>query len=148
MLAIYTSNTDAQFPEVILFDEPDAYLHPSMCQFMLRVVQNIFVIEKGIKVIMTTHSPTTVALAPDNSLYKMDRRSGSIIKTNKNHAIHLLSDGIFTFKEGVESFNLIANSAKKNIICVEGKTDVQHIRTAVQKLERDLDCRTASGVLL
>lgn len=139
VLAIYTSNTDAQFPEIILFDEPDAYLHPSMSRFMLDVLQNVFVKEKGIKVIMSTHSPSTVALAPDYSLYKMDRNLGYIVKTDKKEAITLLSEGIFTFEEGIQSFNLIKSSSKSAILCVEGKTDVLHIETAIKKLSRTLD---------
>ncbi|MFQ9317153.1 AAA family ATPase [Dysgonomonas mossii] len=139
VLAIYTSNTDAQFPELILFDEPDAYLHPSMSRFMLNVLQNVFVKEKGIKVIMSTHSPTTVALAPEYSLYKMDRNLGRIVKTDQKEAIGLLSEGIFTFEEGIQSFNIIRNSSKNTILCVEGKTDVLHITSAMQKLKRNLD---------
>lgn len=139
VLAIYTSNTDAEFPEMILFDEPDAFLHPSMSKFMLDVMQNIFVKEKKIKVIVSTHSPSTVALAPEESLYRMDRELGGIVKARKNDAISLLTDGIFTFEEGIESFKLIKRSSKQNILCVEGKTDVMHIQAAMRKLNRNID---------
>lgn len=94
ILAVYTSNTGTQFPDIILFDEPDAYLHPTMCKQMLDVIQKVFIIDKKIKVIMTTHSPTTVALTPELSLYSMDRDLGYIVKSEKRDAIKLLTSGL------------------------------------------------------
>src|SRR5438034_938829 len=64
-LSLYNSNFDIEFPKVLLMDEPDAHLHPSMTRKFLDVIQNVFVNEKGVKVIMTTHSQSTVALAPE-----------------------------------------------------------------------------------
>lgn len=139
VLAIYTSNTDAQFPEIILFDEPDAFLHPSLSKFMLDVMQNVFVKDKGIKIIMSTHSPSTVALAPESSLYLMDRNLGYITKTSQKEAVDLLSDGFLTFDEGIETYNLLKRSSKNTIVCVEGKTDILHINAAMAKLNRNLD---------
>ncbi|MBB4036532.1 ABC-type uncharacterized transport system ATPase component [Dysgonomonas hofstadii] len=94
ILAIYSSNTGAQFPDVILFDEPDAYLHPTMSKQMLDVIQNVLVKENNIKVIMTTHSPTTVALTPELNLYRMHRELGYIIKSSKKEAIKTLTNGL------------------------------------------------------
>ncbi|WP_066440514.1 AAA family ATPase [Chryseobacterium sp. CCH4-E10] len=139
VLAIYSSNIDTEFPEIILFDEPDAHLHPSLSKYMLDVLQNVFVKSKGIKVIMSTHSPSTVAFAPENSLYKMDRSLGYITKTNQKEAVELLSNGFLTFEEGIETFNLLKKSSKSTIVCVEGKTDITHINIAMEKLEMILD---------
>ena len=50
-LALYNSNFDIQFPKVLLMDEPDALLHPSMSKKFLDVIKEIFVIQKGVKVI-------------------------------------------------------------------------------------------------
>jgi hypothetical protein len=69
----------------------------------------------------------------------MDRNLGHIVKTNKKEAVNFLSEGIFTFEEGMQSFNFVRNSSKNTILCVEGKTDVLHINTAMQKLNRNLD---------
>lgn len=96
LLALYNSKTNAQFPEVILFDEPDASLHPSMTQHMLNVLQNVFVNDKNVKVIITTHSPTTVALSPEISIYQMDRNNGTLVKANKGDAIKSLTKGLTT----------------------------------------------------
>jgi predicted ATPase len=55
-------------PRALLLDEIDASLHPSMIRTLLNAVQTAFV-DKGSKVIVATHSPTTVALTPASSLY-------------------------------------------------------------------------------
>ncbi len=66
---------DIEMPKVLLLDEADASLHPSLVQSLLRVVDEIFNQRYGVKVIMTTHSPSTVALAPERAIYRM-RRAG------------------------------------------------------------------------
>ena len=66
--SVYKSASDRHFPDVLLLDEVDASLHPSMMKNMLDVIQNVF-IRQGVKVILVTHSPTTIALAPEESIY-------------------------------------------------------------------------------
>ena len=70
-VAMYTTHSLEHLPSLIIFDEPDAYLHPSLCSTMLKVIRDVLIGEHGIKVIMTTHSPTTVAMLPETSLYCM-----------------------------------------------------------------------------
>ena len=48
-LASYNSKFDVPFPEVLLLDEPDAPLHPSMAKQLLTVIQEVFVKEKQVK---------------------------------------------------------------------------------------------------
>ena len=73
IFALYSSSNNGKFPEVILFDEPDAHLHPSLADLFLNVVKDTIVRKNGVKVIMTTHSPSTVALAPEESIYLMNK---------------------------------------------------------------------------
>ncbi|WP_029489651.1 ATP-binding protein [Aquimarina agarivorans] len=94
ILALYNSKNEITFPEVILFDEPDSVLHPSMSKQMLDVLQNIFVKQQQVKVIITTHSPSTVALSPELSIYKMDRDLGMLLKIEKKEAINNLTKGL------------------------------------------------------
>lgn len=61
--SVYKSSGEKHFPDILLLDEVDASLHPSMMKNMLEVVKNIF-IKQGVKVLLVTHSPTTIALAP------------------------------------------------------------------------------------
>ena len=69
VFALYNTKFDVEFPKVLLMDEPDASLHPSMTKQFLDVIQKVFVQDKGVKVILTTHSPSTVALAPEEAIF-------------------------------------------------------------------------------
>ena len=50
--------------KIVLFDEYDAPLNPSLTEAFYHVV-NEFYIKKGIQVVVATHSPATISLAPD-----------------------------------------------------------------------------------
>lgn len=93
----------------MLLDEPDAHLHPSMCKMMIDILTELSNPKSeggsAIRIIMTTHSPSTVAFAPDGSLFVMEKDDDgirSIRNTSNSEAMYVLSDGIFTFAE----FNL------------------------------------------
>ena len=63
-------------PKLLLLDELDALLHPSMVAALVRTLKTLFV-TRGTKVLMTSHSPMTVA-ALDESRHLPcgeDRRS-------------------------------------------------------------------------
>lgn len=80
-------------PTILLLDEIDAPLHPSMAKQVLRTITDTLVKTAGVKVIATTHSPTTVALAPEESLYAMSADWPGLKKTTRNQALNvLLSD--------------------------------------------------------
>lgn len=93
VFALYNSHKDYDFPKVLLLDEPDAYLHPSMIQQFLSVINDVFV-KRGSIVIMTTHSPSTIALAPDSSLFSMDRRNRRPQKVSREFLLASLLDGV------------------------------------------------------
>ena len=130
----------------MLLDEPDAHLHPSMCKMMVEILQEISMPKEhggsGIRVIITTHSPSTVAFAPAGTLYVMekDENNDRIIKqTSTEEAVRILSDGIFTYEKAIKQFTLIASSSKNNILFVEGKTDINHLNKAIEILGYNLD---------
>lgn len=97
-LCLYYAKDNRQiveYPQVLLFDEIDAPLHPSMTQSLLRTIETVLIGQHKIKVILTTHSPSTVALAPEESLYAM--RKGEIsrlAKTTKDSALSILMEGV------------------------------------------------------
>lgn len=84
-----------QYPEILLFDEIDAHLHPSMVKDLIATIKDVLVEEKNVKVILATHSPTTVAIAPEESVFVM-RDSRSLVKTSKEAALRLLTYGVPT----------------------------------------------------
>lgn len=97
-LCLYYAKDNRQiveYPQVLLFDEIDAPLHPSMTQSLLRTIETVLIGQHKIKVILTTHSPSTVALAPENSLYAMRKGQLSrLVKTSKDSALSILMEGV------------------------------------------------------
>ena len=82
-------------PKILLFDEIDAPLHPSMSKQLIGTILKTLVQDENIKVIMTTHSPSTVAVAPDESVYVMRPKFG-LEKVAKEAAIAVLTEDIPT----------------------------------------------------
>lgn len=86
----------AHKPALLLLDEIDAPLHPAMAQVYLRILKETLVEQHDMSVIAATHSATTVAMAPEDSIYLMDNEQGQITKLSKNEAINRLSVGVPT----------------------------------------------------
>jgi predicted ATP-binding protein involved in virulence len=87
----YYTSAEITPPKIILLDEPDAFLHPSLVNKMFEVFD--FITENyHTQIIITTHSPTTVALAPNNSIYTVF--DNKINKVSKDEAISDLLDGV------------------------------------------------------
>lgn len=89
---LFNSQQGHVFQKLLLLDEPDAHLHSAMSRQFIDVVKNVLVDKIGIMVIMTTHSPSTVILAPEGSLFEMSKSGQRLIKAqSKNHAVSLLT---------------------------------------------------------
>jgi len=130
----------------MVLDEPDAHLHPSMCKMMVEIFSEMSAKKEigggGIRIIITTHSPSTVAFTPEGSLFVMLREADNkrvIRPTTTEYAVEILSDGIFTFSRAMSNFTLLSSSTKQNLVFVEGKTDVKHFTKAMQVLGYNLD---------
>lgn len=118
------------YPKVLLFDEIDAPLHPSMTQSLLRTIQEVLVEKNNIKVIMTTHSPSTVALAPEEAIYVMSKTDRQrLLKTTKDKALSLLTTGVPT---------LSINYENRRQVFVESEYDVQFYEQIYDKLRNNL----------
>ena len=72
--------------DLVLFDEYDAPLNPSLTEAFYHVIDK-FYITKGIQVIITTHSPATISLAPDYAqfyeIFQQEDSSPKIVKVNQ-----------------------------------------------------------------
>ena len=130
----------------MVLDEPDAHLHPSMCKMMVEIFTEMSAKKEigggGIRIIITTHSPSTVAFTPEGSLFVMQREKDNkrtIKQTTTEEAVEILSDGIFTFSRAMSQFSQLSSSQKHNLVFVEGKTDVKHYMRAMQVLGYNLD---------
>lgn len=128
-LSLYNSKLDAEFPKVLLMDEPDAHLHPSMTKSFLQVIEQVFVTEKKVKVIIATHSPSTVALAPKEALYIMNKTLPRIEKVSKDKALSILTSGVPTLSIGYEN---------RRQVFVESNYDVFFYEKIYEKLKEQL----------
>ena len=132
------------FPKLILLDEPDAPLHPAMTENLIDVISKVFVAQYDTKVIMTTHAPASVALAPDESVYLLEvvvdtnNRGVALNASNKSDALQTLSSGFVavTKDENQSRVNIEIASSAKPVIFVEGTSDSLIIQKAWALLER------------
>lgn len=141
ILAMYNLKLNAIDANVILFDEPDASLHPSMIKYFLEVIKKVFIGENSLKVIITTHSPTTIALSDEANIFVVNLKGGTIEKTSKDAALKILT-------EGVPSFSI--NYENRRQVFVESPNDVRYYenlyRIFNKKLEKDISLNfIASG---
>jgi hypothetical protein len=116
--SVYKASADRDFPDLLLLDEVDASLHPSMMRNMLDVIDRIF-LKHRVKVILITHSPTTIALAPESAIHVMNRTGPSrLVKKSKSDALAILTEGFATIEQGLRLFDQVARS--KLTIVTEG----------------------------
>jgi len=110
-----------ELPELIVLDEPDAYLHPELSKLLISVLNETFVKELGIKVIVITHSPSTVALTPEDSIHELQNEPfTSLKKVTKDEALKILTHGVPT---------LSVDYRNHRQVFVESPTDVFYYRT-------------------
>lgn len=124
-LSIYNSNEEMARPDVLLLDEPDAPLHPEFSKVFISAVIESIVKKAGVKVIISTHSPTTVAIAPEDSLYRMDKILGHPQKTTKEQAISILI-------QDLENVRLSFDNRRQ--VFVESNYDVQYYNRIFRRL--------------
>nr|WP_239058360.1 AAA family ATPase [Aliiroseovarius sp. PrR006] len=133
---VYSSSSAEIWPDVLLLDEVDASLHPSMVQNLLSVLSETFV-QRGTSVILVSHSPSTIALAPESSVFVMNAEGENrIAKKSKAEALSVLTEGFATLDEGVRLFDQISQSGL--VILTEGRN--------VSFLKMLLDQNEISGV--
>jgi predicted ATPase len=114
-----------EFPDLIILDEPDAYLHPEMSKLLLDVLFETFVKRHRIKVILTTHSPSTIALAPEESIYQLSNGVNTTLrKVSKDEALRILTSFIPT---------LSIDYRNHRQVFVESPTDAEYFQELFNK---------------
>jgi ABC-type uncharacterized transport system ATPase component len=131
---------DTNKTKILLLDEFDATLNPSLIESLFVVIKKYF-IDKGIVVIMATHSTATISLAPEYATYyevfkkgnsnsrifKIDRDSYLELKKVNKQFYDKISDQAGRIKELEASIN----SDNEILIITEGKTDWKYILRAL-----------------
>jgi AAA15 family ATPase/GTPase len=120
---------DVNIPEVIVLDEPDAHLHPELCKILVSILNNTFVRSLGIKVIITTHSPSTISLAPEECLFQIKNvPSTTIEKISKDEALKNLLAGVS---------NLSVDYKNHRQVLLEGSSDLKYYQSIYDKMRKD-----------
>ena len=116
-------------PKLLLLDEPDAVLHPSMAAALITTLKSLL-LPHGTKILMTSHSPMTVATLDETDIFRVRRTGGrvSITPTTKSEAIHELSEGLATVDTGLK---IAAYDEAKVTILTEGH-NARHLKRWVQ----------------
>lgn len=90
--------------KLLLLDEIDAFLHPKMVEKMFAVL-NSFNKQFQTRIILTTHSPTTVALSPTKAIGIISDKTIDFV--SKDLAISELLDGIVKLSINPENDRLV-----------------------------------------
>ena len=133
--SLYRANTTKLFPSVLLLDEVDTALHPSMIDALMEALTDVF-LERGMKIILVTHSPTTIALSPEESIFVMNKSgSNRLLKSDRSKALSVLTEGYMTFDEGLK----LLDDASGKDLCIfsEGK-NVNYIDKASEFFAADI----------
>ena len=134
-LALWTwGSTTGQKTEVLLIDEFDAHLNPSIAEKFIEIIQKYFV-DYGVQVFMTTHNPSTIVYAKQKGAQILWMEDGKINKTKEYpEIVNDLSNGLIDILDLEKEVQLIIQSNKTRVVYTEGKTDKTHIENAIEKL--------------
>lgn len=118
-----------ELPKVLLLDEPDSSLHPEMSKLLIDIIKEVFVERHGMYVVMTTHSPTTVALSSEENIYQMfNDPITQLLKISRDEALALLTEELPT---------LSIDYKNHKQVFVEGETDLHYYQAIANILQTD-----------
>lgn len=157
---IFASFYDVKFEheKILLLDEFDATFNPSLTEVFYKLIEKYF-ISKGILVVITTHSPATISMAPEHAsfyeVFSKNRSNSRILPVQKDDYAELkLANKSFYEKianqsnrinelesqfDKLKNLQQELNEITKPIIITEGKTDIKHLKKAKEVLGIDCD---------
>jgi ABC-type multidrug transport system ATPase subunit len=94
-LWLYAADRRFTFPQLVLLDEPDSHLHPTLIKSFIGSLEKGLVESLGCTVVMTTHRAETIAFVPDESLFEMHAVEPRIGKsTGKHNTLFILTNNL------------------------------------------------------
>ena len=127
-LSIYNTKEETARPDVLLLDEPDAALHPEYSKVLVEAILESIVNEAKVKVIISTHSPMTVAIAPEESIFLMDKTVSKPIKITKRQGVSLLTKDLDNVRLSFEN---------RRQVFVESAYDAQYFSRIISQICMD-----------
>ena len=123
ILVTFITDVLVSVDSIFLLDEPDSHIHPIKKKNLIEILKA----SDTQNIIMTTHSPTLIREIESKHFILM--QNGEAKTTEKLELFKEITNN----KWSIDSINnvLIAN---KNIILVEGKTDIEYLEIALSKL--------------
>lgn len=117
--------------DYILLDEPDRSLHPTFIREFIDFVIAMSNKHNDVKIVITTHNPTTVALCPDESIYLLTHQDGksSLTHTGKRRALAFLTRDLP---------HLSIQYEKHNQVLVEGNPDAHYYRNIFERMQNEI----------
>ena len=136
--ALWTwGNSSGQKTDLLLIDEFDAHLNPSIAEQFISVIKKYFV-ELGVQVIMTTHNPSTIVYAKKFNAKTIWMTAGTInINMEYDDIVRELSNGLIDVHDLEENLQLLITNTHKKVLYTEGKTDAKHIKSAIKALNME-----------
>ena len=128
-LIAFNQHLGRRRPKLLLLDELDAVLHPSMVAALVTTLKSLFV-PSGTKVLLSSHSPMTVATLDEGDIFRVARKNGgvNISPTTKTEAISELSEGIATVDTGLR----IATYDKAKVTILTEGNNALHLKRWAQ----------------
>ena len=129
-LATFNRNMGRHQPSLILLDELDAVLHPSMIKAYIYCLKE-FMVKNGTRVIIATHSATTVSMLEEGEIFSVERYGTKInvAKISKSNAVSELSEGLATIDNGLR---IAASSKAAPITILSEGNNTLHLKRWAQ----------------
>lgn len=122
-LWLFVAKQKFRFPKLVLLDEPDSHLHPTLTWSFVRALHRGLVETQNCRLIMSTHRPETIAFAPEGSVFEMHRAHPRIRPSKGTEkTVALLTN------------NLVALVAGKRPVYVEDDDDVAFYKASMDGL--------------
>lgn len=136
-MSLYAADQhEHRLPRVLLLDEVDAALHPAWVKRFFTLLKDGLCETHGVHVILATHSPSVVALAPAESVFVMGADGAGPQRASKDHAIGMLTDGVPSLR--------IQHEHRRQVF-VEGDFDAEVYESVYQVLRERLDPEVSLG---
>ncbi len=113
-------NEQSRYRIIYAIEEPETSQHPANQRLLLDALQELSR-EEGCQVLLTTHSPGLASLLPLESLRYVSRTENDciLIKWGKEDI----------YQRIVDSLGIIPDTRVQVLLCVEGPTDVENLKT-------------------